>query len=112
VRNLIVKLAAVAVIALPAIALPAGVSAAPTNVSTSLASLQLRSCGLQGDSDVRATPNVTCSTAIRVDHSSCSEGSSCHVDGFTCRMRSTGKYTFTETCTRGRNQEILITGGV
>ena len=23
----------------------------------------------------------------------------------------TGTYTFKETCTRGRNQEILITGG-
>ena len=84
--------------------------------SASLASPKLRSCGLNGNSYVSATRNVSCRTAIRIDHDSdaahgCSLGHTCHPDGYTCRMRSASQYAFRETCTRGREREVLVTGG-
>lgn len=85
--------------------------------SASIASLKLRSCGLNGNGYVSATRNVSCRTAIRLDHDSdaahgCGIGHTCHLDGYTCRMHCTGQYAFRETCTRGREREVLVTGGV
>lgn len=79
-------------------------------VAGASAAQRLRGCGLVGDSYVYATSTVTCSTAIYVYKHSCGQGQVCHVRGFTCRFRSTGRYSFRITCARGRRR-IVATGG-
>ena len=76
---------------------------------------KLRSCGLNGNSLVSASRNVSCNTAFRVDDEAdsahgCARGVVCRVGGYACRERLIGKYSIDVTCTR-RDATIVIKGG-
>jgi hypothetical protein len=65
---------------------------------------------------VKATRSVSCRMAKRVVDKAigphgCQVGTTCHVYGYRCTYRRTGKYTYRVVCTDG-TREIVGTGGV
>jgi hypothetical protein len=102
-------------VALLVVALAAVALSVASTLAIAAGEPKLRSCGLNANSYVSATRNVNCRTAFRVDDAAdsahgCTAGRTCHVDGYKCRDRLTGRYTFRETCTRA-SRKIVISGG-